>query len=98
MTHDARIELIARAICEAELMNPDDPLGGWVHWKDAARAAIAADAEFVWGAVAIAPYIGRTEKGAFHALESGKVPGAKKVAGRWGLHLPTFRASFASGH
>jgi hypothetical protein len=51
--------------------------------------------EFVWGAAAIGPIIGRTEKGAFHALESGRVPGAKKVAGRWGLHIPTFRNSFA---
>jgi hypothetical protein len=50
--------------------------------------------EFVWGAAAIAPIIGRTEKGAFHALESGRVPGAKKVAGRWGLHLPTFTSHF----
>ena len=52
------------------------------------------DTEFVWGAAAIAPIIGRTEKGAFHALESGRVPGAKKVAGRWGLHLPTFTGHF----
>jgi len=50
--------------------------------------------QFVWGAAAIAPIIGRTEKGAFHALESGRVPGAKKVAGRWGLHLPTFNEHF----
>jgi hypothetical protein len=50
--------------------------------------------EFIWGAAAIAPIIGRTEKGAFHALESGRVPGAKKVAGRWGLHLPTFTSHF----
>jgi hypothetical protein len=34
------IERVARAICEAERMNPDDALGGWVHWRDAARAAI----------------------------------------------------------
>jgi hypothetical protein len=50
--------------------------------------------EFVWGAARIAPIIGRTEKGAFHALESGRVPGAKKMAGRWGLHLPTFHKFF----
>ena len=36
------IERVARAICEAERMNPDDALGGWVHWRDAARAAIEA--------------------------------------------------------
>ena len=52
------------------------------------------NSEFVWGAAAIGPIIGRSEKGAFHALESGRVPGAKKVAGRWGLHLPTFIKHF----
>lgn len=36
------IEKVARAICQAEKMNPDDALGGWVHWVDAANAAIAA--------------------------------------------------------
>lgn len=48
----------------------------------------------VWGAAAIAPYLGRSVKGVFGALESGKVPGAKKIAGRWGLRLGTFYASF----
>ena len=50
--------------------------------------------QFVWGAKAIGKLIGRSEKGAFHALESGRVPGAKKIAGRWGIHVPTFLASF----
>jgi hypothetical protein len=50
----------------------------------------------VWGAAKIAPYLGRSEKGAFHALETGKVPGARKVAGRWALNLHVFRASFES--
>lgn len=52
--------------------------------------------EIVWSAAAIAPIIGCTETSVFRALESGRVPGAKKVAGRWGLHLPTFLASFAA--
>ncbi|MET4630469.1 hypothetical protein ABIB83_007521 [Bradyrhizobium sp. I1.8.5] len=52
------------------------------------------ESELVWGAAAIGKVIGRSEKGAFHALESGRVPGARKIAGRWGLHLPTFLASF----
>jgi len=38
------VERVARAICEAERMNPDDDLGGWKHWTEAARAAI--DASF----------------------------------------------------
>jgi hypothetical protein len=50
--------------------------------------------EFVHGAEAIGPYLGRTTKGAFGALESGKVPGARNIQGRWTLHLPTYLASF----
>jgi hypothetical protein len=38
----ALVEEVARAICEAEKMNPDDALGGWLHWKEAAEAAIRA--------------------------------------------------------
>jgi hypothetical protein len=48
----------------------------------------------VWGAAAIAPHIGRSVKGAFGALESGKVPGAKKIAGRWALNLSVYFAAF----
>jgi hypothetical protein len=58
-------------------------------------AAPASDI-IIWGARAIAKHIGRTPKGAFHALESGKILGAKKVAGRWALYLPIFHASFKS--
>jgi hypothetical protein len=54
----------------------------------------AAKPELVWGASKIAPYLGRTEKGTFCALESGKVPGARKVAGRWVLNLKVFYGSF----
>ena len=50
--------------------------------------------EIVWGGEAIAPYIGRTTKGVYHALENGKVPGAKKIAGRWALNLRIFHAAF----
>jgi hypothetical protein len=57
--------------------------------------AVPAD-QLVWGAQAIAPHLGRTVKGTFGALESGRVPGAKKVAGRWGLNLAVFYASFGA--
>jgi hypothetical protein len=50
--------------------------------------------EIIHGANAIAPYLGRTVKGAFGALESGKVPGAKKIAGRWALNLQVYFAAF----
>jgi hypothetical protein len=50
--------------------------------------------EIVWGAENIAPYLGRTTRGAFGALEGGKVPGAKKIAGRWALNLRVLNAAF----
>lgn len=55
---------------------------------------VAAPADLVWGAKAIGAYLGRSEKAAFQMLEQSRVPGAKKVAGRWGMHVPTFLASF----
>jgi hypothetical protein len=55
---------------------------------------IAAAPEIIWGARAIAPHLGRTEKGAFNALESGRVPGAMKIAGRWALNLRVYHAAF----
>jgi hypothetical protein len=48
----------------------------------------------VWGADAIAPHHGRSTKGAYNALESGRVPGAKKIAGRWALNLRVYHAAF----
>jgi hypothetical protein len=55
-----------------------------------------AASEIVWGAAAIASHIGRSTKGAFSALESGRVPGAKKIAGRWALNLRVYHAAFES--
>jgi hypothetical protein len=60
------------------------------------KSASAAIDQIIWGAEAIAPYLGRSTKGAFGALEGGRVPGAKKVAGRWGLNLAVFYASFGA--
>jgi len=54
------------------------------------------DTQVIWGAKNIAPFLGRSEKGAFQILESGKIPGARKVGGRWALDLRVFRASFES--
>jgi hypothetical protein len=39
--------------------------------------------EVVWGAGSIAKAINRTERAVFHMLESGRLPGAKKISGRW---------------
>ena len=54
----------------------------------------AAVSDIIWGAAAIAPHLGRSVKGAFGALESGKVPGAKKIAGRWALSLRVYHGAF----
>jgi len=54
----------------------------------------SATSDLVWGADAIAPHLGRTVKGTFGALESGKVPGARKIAGRWALNLKVYLAAF----
>lgn len=50
--------------------------------------------EIVWGAEAIGRVIGRSTKSTFHALEAGKIPGAKKVAGRWAINPRIFFATF----
>jgi hypothetical protein len=51
-------------------------------------------AEIVHGAEAIAPHLGRSVKGTYAALESGRVPGARKIVGKWALNLRVFHASF----
>jgi hypothetical protein len=53
--------------------------------------------EIVWGARAIAATIGRTEKSTFAMLEQGKLPGARKVAGRWAFNPEVFFSAFDLG-
>lgn len=55
---------------------------------------IANPDEFVWGAEAIGKYLSRSKEATWFMLEQDRVPGAKKIAGRWGMHVPTFLASF----
>jgi hypothetical protein len=50
--------------------------------------------QVIWGARAIGQAIGRTEKATFAMLEAGKLPGARKVAGRWAFKPAAFLASF----
>jgi hypothetical protein len=50
--------------------------------------------QIVWGARAIGKAIGRSEKAAFQMLEAGKLPGARKVAGRWAFNPKVFFAAF----
>jgi hypothetical protein len=41
------------------------------------------DLQIIWGAAAIAAALGTTRGRTFHMLESGALPGARKIAGRW---------------
>jgi hypothetical protein len=50
--------------------------------------------EIIWGCDAISAAIGRTKKATYVALEKGKIPGARKIAGRWGLNFDAFAAAF----
>jgi hypothetical protein len=50
--------------------------------------------ELIWGRRAIGRAIGRTEAATFYALERGRVLDARRIGGRWALHVPSFRASF----
>jgi hypothetical protein len=56
---------------------------------------MTSETKIIWGCAAIAKAIGRSEKATFHALQQNKIPGAKKVAGRWGLDFSVFVAAFA---
>jgi hypothetical protein len=50
--------------------------------------------EIVWGAEEIGKIINRTTKATYGALESGKVRGARKVAGRWAFRPRVWLADF----
>jgi hypothetical protein len=61
---------------------------------DTIQSPTASSAQVIWGAKAIAAAIGRTEKATFSVLESGKLPGAKKIKGAWAFNPAVFFASF----
>jgi hypothetical protein len=48
----------------------------------------------VWGVAAIARAIGRTERSVYPLVETGQLPGAKRIGGKWGLDLDRFHAVF----
>jgi hypothetical protein len=56
-----------------------------------------ADDEFIWLVGPISEFLGRTERATYHLLENDKVPGAKRVGGRWCLMPSVFRKSFEQG-
>jgi hypothetical protein len=42
----------------------------------------AKNLDILWGAKAIGSFIGKSDRGAFHLLETGKLPG-RKVGAQW---------------
>jgi hypothetical protein len=48
----------------------------------------------VWGVEAIAAEINRTPRQAYHMLESGNLPGARKFGNRWSFRPDVFHAAF----
>ena len=48
-------------------------------------------ANMLWGAAAIAAFLGKTPRATFHLLERGQVPGAVKFGGQWALAVDVFR-------
>lgn len=63
---------------------------------DIHEATAPAALDVVWGAPAIAAALGRTERATYHMLESGRVPGAAKVCGRWCLSPAAFLAAITN--
>lgn len=45
----------------------------------------------LWGAAAIAAFLGKTPRATFHLLERGQVPGAVKIGGQWALSVDVFK-------
>lgn len=52
------------------------------------------ETKIIWGARAISEAIGRSQKATFAMLEQGKIPGARKIAGRWAFNPAIFFATF----
>ena len=62
------------------------------------KGTIANEADFgldiVWGARAIGKAINRNERVAYGLLESGQIPGARKLGGRWCVTAQKLREFF----
>jgi len=58
---------------------------------------IASDADApIWGAKAIGVVIGKSERAAYHLLESKAIKGAKKIRGTWSAIPSVLRAQWES--
>jgi hypothetical protein len=51
-------------------------------FMEKAMSAGAKNLDILWGARAIGSFIGKSDRGAFHLLETGKLPG-RKVGAQW---------------
>ena len=52
------------------------------------------DNDVIWGAEAIALWLNRPVKSVYPALDADRIPGAKKIAGKWALRPKVFLAAF----
>ncbi len=65
------------------------------HMKHASETTPPADSmNLLWGASAIAAFIGKTERATFHLLERGYLPGARKLGNQWVISKDALRALF----
>jgi hypothetical protein len=60
--------------------------------REATEVRMEQQLDLLWGADAIAAFIGRSPRQTFHALASGEIP-AKKVCGRWCASRAALRAA-----
>jgi hypothetical protein len=52
--------------------------------------------DLLWGAIPIGKELGLNQRQAYYLLESGVVPGARKVGGRWCASRSGLRRNFRS--
>jgi hypothetical protein len=65
-----------------------------MHHQGSIMSVESTEPKIIYGAENIAPYIGKVGRAAFHALRTGKVPGARKIGGTWALRLDTYYRAF----
>ena len=61
------------------------------------EATEPATMDLIWGAAAIGKVINRTPKQVFHMLESGHIPPARKLGGKWVVSERQLREFFEAG-
>lgn len=49
------------------------------------------ESQLIWGAAAIAAFLGKSERAVFHLLEKRQIPGAFKIGGSWALDVQLFK-------